>query len=367
MNAPLHVADVLHHFLPEYRQQHALSYQQDKVCRHIANCRTGQLGMQQWQCGACPFEKMVYCSCRDRHCPRCQGRQTQQWVEQQQVNVLPCKYFHLVFTLPHELNVISQYAPEKLYTSLFQAVWATLSKFAMSGKNLKGQLGMTAVLHTWGQTLTQHIHLHCLIPGGALDKQAHWRGAKKGYLFPVKALSGVFRAKMLAALRACELIIPQAQVLMDKPWCVYSKPCLCRPQTVIRYLGRYTKKGMLHESRLQGIDKDGVSFNYKDYADSNRHKKMILTGEEFIRRYLSHILPKGLMRIRHYGFLANCCRVKKLDVIRRQLPDVVETAQATEKEKPLACWHCPVCKVGVLMLVSIALPHVSAQRRIASG
>ncbi|MBU3006128.1 transposase zinc-binding domain-containing protein [Paraglaciecola arctica] len=210
----LHVADVLQQFLPAYRQHHTLSYQQDKVCRHIGDCRTGKLGMQQWQCGSCTFDKTVYCSCRDRHCPRCQGRQTEQWVEQQQANVLPCKYFHLVFTLPHELNVISQYAPEKLYKSLFQAVWTTLSQFAISRKNLKGQLGMTAVLHTWGQTLSQHIHLHCLIPGGAVDPQSHWRGVKKAYLFPVKALSTVFRAKMLAALRACELVVPQVQMLI---------------------------------------------------------------------------------------------------------------------------------------------------------
>jgi hypothetical protein len=366
MSTTLHVAEVLHQFLPAYQQQHVLSHQQEKVCRHITHCRTGQLGMQQWQCGNCPFEKVVYCSCRDRHCPRCQGRQTQQWIEQQQANVLPCKYFHLVFTLPHELNVISQYAPEKLYKSLFQAVWATLSQFAISRKALKGQLGMTAVLHTWGQTLTQHIHLHCLIPGGAVDKEAHWRGVNKAYLFPVKALSTVFRAKMLVALRACEVIIPHAQALMRKAWCVYSKPCLCQPQTVIRYLGRYTKKGMLQESRLQGISESGVTFSYQDYADDNRYKQMTLSGEEFLRRYLSHVLPKGLMRVRHFGFLANCCRVKKLDIIRRQLPEVVEQKSEEETSNHATCWPCPTCKVGVLTLMSIALPHVNIQR-ISSG
>ncbi|WP_158971833.1 IS91 family transposase [Paraglaciecola sp. L3A3] len=362
----LHVADALQQFLPAYRQHHTLSYQQDKVCRHIVDCRTGKLGMQQWQCGSCSFDKVVYCSCRDRHCPRCQGKQTAQWVEQQQGNVLPCKYFHLVFTLPHELNVISQYAPEKLYKSLFQAVWATLSQFAISRKNLKGQLGMTAVLHTWGQTLSQHIHLHCLIPGGAMDEHAHWQSVKKAYLFPVKALSTVFRAKMLAALRACELVVPQAQMLMSKAWCVYSKPCLCQPKTVIRYLGRYTKKGMLNESRLQAISEEKVTFNYKDYADGNQHKQMTLRGEEFVRRYLSHILPKGLMRVRHFGFLANCCRRKKLEVIRRQLPDMVEQQDNEETYEPAKYWPCPACKAGVLMLTSIVLPPLNVQK-IASG
>ncbi len=139
---------------------------------------------------------------------------------------------------------------------------------------------------------------------------------------------------------------------MNKSWSVYSKPCLCQPQTVIRYLGRYAKKGMLHESRLQGMDEGKVTFSYKDYADGNRHKQMTLSGEEFLRRYLSHILPKGLMRVRHFGFLANCCRRKKLEVIRRQLPDVMESVPVDTNEKSLVCWPCPACKVGVLMLMS---------------
>lgn len=366
MTSDYHISDVLQRFLPAYRQRHTLNYQQQNVCRHIAACRTGQLGMQQWQCDGCQFEKVVYCSCRDRHCPRCQGKQTQAWVEQQQTNVLSCQYFHLVFTLPHELNVISQYAPETLYKSLFQSVWATLCRFGMKRASLRGQLGMTAVLHTWGQTLAQHIHLHCLIPGGALDATAQWKGVKKHYLFPVKALSTVFRAKMLAALREYDVIIPQAQAMMKKPWCVYSKPVLCQPRTVIQYLGRYTKKGMLHESRLTGLDEHTVTFSYKDSADSNRHKQMVLTGEEFIRRYLSHILPKGLQRVRHFGFLANCCRRKKLDIIRRQLPDEIEHKSHGEfavDEKP---WPCPACRKGILSLMSIALPHANTQR-ISSG
>lgn len=365
MSAALHIADALHTFLPRYRQHHTLSYQQEKVCRHITDCRTAQCGMQQWRCGDCPFEKQVYCSCRDRHCPRCQGMQTEQWIEAQQAKVLNCRYFHVVFTLPHELNVMTQYAPEKLYNCLFQAVWATLSQFAIRRKTLKGQLGMTAVLHTWGQTLAQHIHVHCLIPGGALDSESHWHSVKRDYLFPVKALSKVFRAKMFSALRAVHVTIPQANLLMSKPWAVYAKPCLCQPDTVIRYLGRYTRKGILHESRLQSIDKDNVSFSYKDYADNNRSKQIILKGEEFLRRYLSHILPKGLMRVRHFGFLANRCRRKKLSIIRRQLPKVTTCKENAVKEKPLSCWHCPVCKVGVLMLTSVAPYCANTQRRLS--
>ena len=167
---------------------------------------------------------------------------------------------------------------------------------------------------------------------------------------------------MLAALRTCESVVPQAQVLMKKNWCVYSKPCLCQPKTVIRYLGRYTKKGMLNESRLQAINKDNVTFSYKDYADDNRHKQMTLSGEEFVRRYLSHILPKGLMRVRHFGFLANCCRRKKLDDIRQQLPNIIEQKYNEKTNSPNTCGPCPNCKVGLLMLMSIALPSINVRR-----
>lgn len=169
---------------------------------------------------------------------------------------------------------------------------------------------MTAVLHTWGQSLAQHIHLHCLIPGGVLTSSGEWRGVKKPYLFAVKALATVFRAKMLAAIRAHKLTIPQSELLMTKTWCVHSKVNLTEPKTVLKYLGRYTRKGMLHEGRLKQVTKDDVTFSYKDYRDS-KIKRMTLTGIEFIRRYLLHVLPSGFMRIRHYGFLASACRAKK--------------------------------------------------------
>lgn len=348
----LHLADVLQQFLPSYQQSNKLNMQQQKACQHILQCRTAALGQQLWECQQCHQQQLVYCSCRDRNCPRCQGQRTQQWIETQAEHLVQARYFHLVFTLPHELNVISHFAEEVLYQCLFKAVWQTLSTFAQRHRKHAGQLGMTAVLHTWGQTLSQHIHLHCLIPGGMLSKTGRWQVIDKEYLFPVKALSTVFRAKMLAALRDEKIQIASSEALMSKPWSVFSKACLCKPETVLRYLGRYTRKGMLHESRLVQMNEHSVSFRYKDYQDGNQKKVMTVSGEEFIRRYLSHVLPKGLMRIRHFGWLSNKSRKEKLALIKAQEPKA-----ATLRKKPDATtepiWHCPHCKGGVLQLAGL--------------
>jgi hypothetical protein len=348
-----HVSDILARFLPAYRQQHAISYQQAKCCQHIMDCRTAKLGTQQWQCNHCDYEQLHYCSCRDRHCPRCQGQKTQQWVEDQKGQVINTRYFHLVFTLPHELNVITHYAQSELYSALFEAVSKTLNKFAHNRKRLKGQLGITMVLHTWGQTLSQHIHMHCLVPGGVLDAANHWQSVKTDYLFPVKALSRVFKAKMFEALRSRKVSIPDADKLMSMPWCVYSKACLTKPETVIKYLSRYTQKGMLSETRLRSVDEQNVTFYYKDYRQLKGLKTMTLSGIEFVRRYLSHILPKGFMRVRHYGFLSNCCRGKKLTLIQKQTQGDTPNKKDSPPEPCSHHWACPKCKQGELLLVGL--------------
>jgi hypothetical protein len=248
-----------------------------------------------------------------------------------------------VFTLPHELNVVTHYAQKKLYSALFQAVSQTLDKFAHNRKRLKGQLGVTMVLHTWGQTLSQHIHLHCLVPGGVLDAANHWQSVKTDYLFPVKALSRVFKAKMFEALRARDVTIPQADTLMSTLWCVYSKACLTKPETVIKYLSRYTQKGMLSETRLQSMDEQNVTFFYKDYRQLKGMRTMTLSGVEFVRRYVSHILPKGFMRVRHYGFLANRCRRKKLSLIQKQTPRPIPEKEDCASISSSCHWTCPKC------------------------
>lgn len=275
--------------------------------------------------------------------------------------LLPVPYFHLVFTLPHELNPWVQRHSEVVYRCLFEAVWHTLKIFAADKKRLNGELGMTAILHTWGQNLSQHVHLHCLIPGGALSKN-EWRSAKSNYLFPVKALSRHFRGKMVSALRRAyeqgELstlnpveINQQLETLMAKDWVVYSKAHLKKPETIVRYLGRYTRKIAISESRIRTVSDQHVEFDYKDYRD-NKDKHMQLSGCEFLRRFLMHVLPQGFMRIRHYGFLSNRNRRQKLGVIRQCLkaPPCEQTKMEMDAElKPAAC-PCPKCKKGQLLV-----------------
>ncbi|NLR17269.1 IS91 family transposase [Pseudoalteromonas peptidolytica] len=346
----LHLADILNSSLGHYRQHHIMSYQQQRVCQHLQSCRTGQLGYQTWQCDNCGESQQIGCSCRDRHCPRCQGMATARWIQKQQENLLPCRYFHLVFTLPHELNAIAHYNPSALYQCLFKAAWQTLSKFA--NRKGHGQLGMTSVLHTWGQNLSQHIHLHCLIPAGTLDK-TQWNEIEKGYLYPVKALSTVFRGKMLAALSECNTSL--MKVNTPTKWCVYSKACLAYSEKLVSYLARYTRKGVMSESRLVSANAQSVSFKYRDYADDNRDKVMTLSNDEFLRRYLQHVLPKGFMRIRHYGFLANACRKRKLALIRSQASCTcrVKRPKTGENVTLIPNWACQHCKVGILRLIGV--------------
>ncbi len=303
-------------FLDDYRQHHRLSPAQEKACRHIEQCRTEALGGLQQRCDRCGYDAPQFHSCRDRHCPKCQGQAQQTWCEKQQQAVLPVTYYHMVFTLPHELNGWVELHPKVIFRLLFQSVWATLNAFGHAPKRLNGSLGMSCVLHTWGQTLCRHVHLHCLIPGGALTEEGHWREARSNYLFPVRALSRHFRGRMVSALRQSanrsELhritrpgeIDAQLDSLMKTEWVVYTKAYLKRPDTVVEYLSRYSCKTALNDRRILGTEGDKVKLCYRDYRDQNRRKVMDLDGEELIRRFLLHILPKGLMRIRHFGFLA---------------------------------------------------------------
>lgn len=347
---------VMDRFLKPYGQQHPLSPQQGKVVSAIRACRTDALGGHLVHCDACGFEQIRYHSCRNRHCPQCQQHATQQWCDQQLQHVLPVDYFHLVFTLPHELNGWVQLHPEVIYRVLFHAVWQTLKAFGADKKRLHGELGMTAVLHSWGQNLTQHIHLHCIVPAGALshDRQA-WHAAKSTYLFPVKALSKAYRGKMVSGLRQAwqaqqlprvtrDDVDAKLKGLMGKDWVVYSKATLQHAKTVVKYLSRYTHKIAISNQRLLAMDAHQVVIAWHDYRD-DKDKTLALAGEEFIRRYLLHVLPKGLMRIRHYGFLANRSREEKLTQIRQCLqqpsPDPKPTEQQSFASSKTYC--CPKC------------------------
>lgn len=370
---------VLARFLSTYQQQRRLSPAQGKVCHYIGACRTEVLGGQYVHCDQCDFSQHRYHSCRNRHCPKCQQHASQQWCKRQRQQVLPVNYFHVVFTLPHTLNPWVQCHGRVIYRCLFQAVWRTIQRFGQDPKRLNGKMGMTAVLHTWGQNLSQHVHLHCLIPGGALsDDQQHWHPANSNYLFPVRALSRHFRGAMVSALReayahgdlhrlAAKDVERNLNQLMSHDWVVYSKAYLQKADTIVRYLGRYSHKIALSDTRIKAITDTQVSFHYKDYRDS-KDKCMQLDGEEFIRRFLMHVLPQGFMRIRHYGFLSNRNRQQKLETIRaclqRPLPT---TCQETPINKPQglidhAC-PCPKCDRGRLQ-VRYEIPTKRSDTRV---
>jgi len=368
---------VMAEFLEDYQHTHRMNLRQLQVSSHIGVCRTEALGGLQMQCDQCDVRLPHYHSCRDRHCPKCQQQASEKWRETQLDAVLPVTDYHVVFTLPHLLNPWMQLHPEVIVRVLFQVVWETLKAFGQDPKRLGGDIGMTAVLHTWGQTLTQHVHLHCLIPGGALTQKDDWHPAKSNYLFPVRALSRHFRGRMVSALRKAAQQGDLSRIkrdgdvdsvlnqLMATHWVVYSKACLNRTQTVVNYLAQYTHRIAISDWRILGIEGDHVHFRYKDYQDESRKKVMSLSATEFIRRFLLHVLPHGLMRIRHYGFLANRCRKSKLETIRARLNyktrvDKKETLSKTSKaisstpgEKSE---QCPKCHQGHLQVIYLLLP-----------
>jgi len=357
--------------LHSYAQEHRLSPRQWQVCHHVLDCRTEALGGFVEQCDHCDEHRPFYHACRDRHCPRCQRQASERWCTRQQAAVLPVTYHHLVFTLPHALDGWVQVHDREIYTLFFAAVWATLRAFAADPKRLDGQLGMTAVLHTWGQTLMRHVHLHCLVPGGALSEQGHWHPAKSTYLFPVRALSrhlrGGFVSRLRQAIEAGRLprledaaqIDAMLDALMDTDWVVYSKPCITHTQTVVSYLGRYSHRIALSDARILNFTDGQVELAYKDYRDGC-DKVMSLEAEELLRRYLLHVLPKGFMRVRHFGFLANRCRGERLGQIREAV-DAQEaeepSASSDNNTMPIEGWPCPNCRQGSLRVTGLIDPR----------
>jgi hypothetical protein len=302
----------------------------------------------------------------------CQQRASKAWAESQQQALLPVTYHHLIFTLPHLLNGWVQLHPEVIYRCLFQSVWGTLKAFAEDPKRLGGTLGMTAVLHTWGQNLSQHVHLHCLVPGGVLTAEERWREARSSYLFPVRALSRHIRGHMVRRLRQSAEAGELSRVtdegepkrtldsLMECEWVVYSRPCINSSEQVVNYLARYSHRTAISNNRLLSMTNDQIRFRYKDYRDHDRQKVMSLSSDEFIRRFLMHVLPKGLMRIRHYGFLANSCRKRRLPQLRKAIANGAEeppvVKEASGKESGWGEIPCPKCPTGRLR-VTAELPR----------
>lgn len=354
-------ADVIERFDGAARQR--LSGHGHQVLNQIQACRTSVLGGRLLHCEQCQKYHLQYHSCRNRHCPQCGYQASQDWINARMQDVLPVTYHHLVFTLPHQLNPwITRYR-EPIYRALFASVWSTLKTFAADPRRLDGELGATLMLHTWGQTLTRHVHIHCLVPGGALQADGHWQPAKSNYLFPVRALSRVYRGKMVAALRQLRDTFDQfdgaemdqmLDELMAINWVVYSKPVMTKTRTVVEYLARYTKRIGLSNTRLLKMDSQHIWFKYRDYRDDGQHKVMKLKGEELVRRFLLHLLPKRFMRVRYYGYLANAHRRRKLSQIREVLTHPVQESQSHTSAKQ-SLGYQPICRDCQRVMVVIKI------------
>jgi predicted Zn-ribbon and HTH transcriptional regulator len=370
------LADIFRAYGESYRRNHPLPVSHLKVIEAVERCRTAALGGHLEQCDRCGFERPAYNSCRNRHCPKCQSLAKVKWLDKQKSELLPTGYFHLVFTLPHELNPLILVNKKPLINILFQSVWQTLAQFAQ--RRLGGTLGITAVLHTWDQTLLDHFHLHCLVPAGVLSfDRNRWVSARQDFLFPVKALSLVFRAKFLDSLKKSfdqnkllfvGQIAPWADArsfngllerLRKKSWVVYAKKPFGSPAHVLDYLGRYTHRVALSNNRIRAIHNGEVTFAYRDRKNQDRRKLMTLDAEEFIRRFLLHVIPKGFMRVRHYGFLANHSKgcLSKCRQLIGLRPAPPPPLQRSVEELMLALTgidihRCPLCQKGTLVWVS---------------
>jgi Putative transposase/Transposase zinc-binding domain len=372
ITSPVELADIFRLHGDAYCQANTLTPEQYKVFHAITNCRTSVLGGHVEQCDQCNAIQCAYNSCRNRHCPKCESFKAAQWLEARQAELLPVRYFHLVFTLPHELNNLVLYNKQLLYNLLFESAWQTLKTLGNDPKRLNGEMGMLAVLHTWSQNLSQHNHVHCIVPGGALKLNGQWQSSKN-YLFPVKVLSKLFRGIFISRLKGLyqqdRLKLPDQltqsldrnkfgqllDVLMEKEWVVYAKPPFASPENLLNYLGRYTHKIAISNYRILAVDEQSVTFKWRDYADGNKEKVMQLKPEEFIRRFLSHVVPEGFMRIRSFGFWANACKAKKLQLIRKQLKckpaNVIKKKDAAILMFELTgkdITRCPFCKQGKL-------------------
>jgi hypothetical protein len=358
-----------------YLATHALSAVQEKAWRAIVACRTPLLGGHVECCDQCGVVRHVYHSCRNRHCPQCQTRAKEAWLAARRRELLPVPYFHLVFTLPHGLNSLANCDARTLYALLFGAVANTLNEFAANPRWLGGTPSFTLVLHTWKQDLGRHLHVHALVAGGALTTGGEWVSPRRGFLFPVRALSSVFRGKFLAALDGArgQLRHDVAKsdlswrnlfaVLRRHDWVVYAKQPLGGPAQVLEYLGRYTHRVAISNERILGMDAGVVRFRVRDAAHGNRKRTLCLAAGEFIARFLLHVLPNGFKRIRHYGLLGPAHKAAHLAAARAALqaptpdPVVLESVEDFLRRVARIEWlGCPHCRAGRFGLVRAIPP-----------
>ena len=365
----LEVSDILREFAPS---PSLLTAEQARVVRDLIDCRTEAFGGNIHQCVNCGHRQVVYNSCGNRHCPKCRSLTQARWLEAQQKHLLPVEYFHVVFTVPKPLHSLFLADRKVAYNLLFEAVAETLQEVALNPKRLGAKIGFVAVLHTWTQTLLFHPHIHCIVPGGGISTDGpKWVSCKPGYLFPFKVLSEVFRGKLLAKFekavqqRTIHFDQTQATALLQEAacqnWQVYAKPPSAGPQQVLEYLGRYTHRIAISNHRLVSLHNGKVTFRYTDRKNGNKQKTMTLSADEFVRRFLLHLLPRRFVKIRHYGLLANAVREKNLTLCRQLLAELGLTAQLLQ---PADSWQqllcrltgkdvtlCPRCHIGTLVII----------------
>jgi predicted RNA-binding Zn-ribbon protein involved in translation (DUF1610 family) len=378
------VADILRaqddRFLDRYRSSFDL--QQLKAFRAILRYRPAAPGGHRDACPSCGHQAISYNSCRNRHCPKCQAQARERWLEARERELLDTSYFHVVFTVPHELNVLALENPRVFYDLLFTASAQTLLEIAFDPKHLGAEIGVIAILHTWGQNLLLHPHLHCVVPGGGFSPDhRRWIRPRYPFFLPVKVLSRVFRGKFLAGLKRLhrrkklECAGPAAALadqqqfakllrrLHRHDWVVYAKPAFGGPMQVLRYLGRYTHRVAISNHRLLAFEQERVTFRWKDYARGGEKGRMTLAATEFLRRFFLHVLPKGFVRIRHFGFLANRFRVSRLTLGQQLLgsdgstPKKVRTQEAHAESSSL--WHCPRCGASMIVIQRFTAAEIS--------
>lgn len=362
------VADVIRLFGERLLAAGPVTPARRRVMRALVACRTSRLGGHVETCDSCSFQRIAYNSCRNRHCPKCQGARQAQWLEDRAADLLPVEYFHVVFTVPEEVSALALQNKRVLYAIMFHASAVTLRTIAADPKHLGAEIGFLSVLHTWSQDLRHHPHVHCVVPGGGLAPDGRWVACRPGFFLPVRVLGALFRGKFVAGLRAAfergELQF-QGELqrlgersafsrlldgLMQKSWVVYSKPPFGGPVPVLKYLARYTHRVAIGNRRILAVDDSGVTFRYRDRASGDRARTMKLDGVEFLRRFLLHVLPRGFSRIRHYGLLGNRKRATKLAACRLQLgaPMPMEARPAIAPYE-VADDRCPSCRSGHLV------------------
>ncbi len=371
----LEVADILRGHANGFFsvRRESMSSHKRRVATRIETCRTPRLGGHKHSCNECDHAEISYNSCRDRHCPKCQGTASNAWLNARQADLLPVEYFHVVFTVPTGIAEIALQNKRAMYGILMRTTMETLKQIAADPKHLGAQIGALAILHTWGQSMMHHPHVHCVVPGGGLSSEGDkWISCRPGFFLPVKVLSEVFRGKFINMTRQAfangELsFYGDLEQLNDAKafashlaktyatnWVVYAKPPFGGPDQVLKYLARYSHRVAISNHRLVSMDKGRVKFRWKNYAKGNRHRTMELDAHEFIRRFLTHVFPKGFMRIRHCGFLANACRAKQIPRCRELLdcatPNTIDDGKGESsllvEEKTR---HCPSCKTGKLI------------------